>query len=215
MPEMLKVHAEFHKSHADNFGFGGGTKFVFPPQIKKGLLEYGINYIEYLDALKQGKYQDYMWSIFEDEFTKDTKNPSNLQELDYKKTGWDPKADIAPGGDVNPLHIFLQNESVKTKIVLEANGLNEALEGHNGPPDIEFSHRLRSLFDFKWLGDNTAITYRITGGEKIISKLKLTEKRDNLYSVFEKYRDGSKDTVNNWNLSEVHAANQNNITIGA
>lgn len=211
MPDMIKKHAEFHMSMPDNFGLGGASKFVYPPTLKSGLPEYGDNHEQYLEAIKNNKYQDYMWSLYENEFDKNTPNPSNLIEHDRLTLGYDPKADIPPYGEVNPLHIFLQNDSVKTKIVLAANGINEAMDSFHGPIDQEFSHRLRSMFNFKFLGDNTGITYRLTGGGKIIGKLKLTEKRDDLYSVFEKYRDGSKDPVNNWNLAEVHAANQHKI----
>jgi glycosyltransferase involved in cell wall biosynthesis len=209
MPDMLKKHADFHKSMPDNFGFGGASKFVFPPPLKSGIPHYGDNYEQYLGALKNNEFKDYMWSIYENEYDKNTRDPSNLIEHDRLKLGYDPKADILPYGEVNPLHIFLQNDSIKTKIILEANGINEAMDGFHGPIDQEFSHRLRSMFDFKFLGDNTTVTYRITGGGKIIGKLKLTENRDDLYSVFEKYRDGSKDPVNDWNLAKVHAYNQN------
>jgi hypothetical protein len=117
---------------------------------------------------------------------------------------------MSTGTEVSPTMIYLQSESIKSKLVLEANGLNEALDGGHSYPDIEFSHRLRNLFNFKWLADDTNATYRITGGHNIVNKIKLLETVENASkSIFEKYNSGSKDKVNNWDLKKIYINNQN------
>lgn len=212
MPSSLEKHVNFHKSHSDNFGYAPPSKFVIPPAQKKiGLPAYGnnTNYKQYAEDLRNGKLQDYMWSIFEKGFFESTQNPSSWQELDRLKVGYDPKADVAENVEVSPMVIFLQSESIKTKLVLEANGLNEALDGAHSHQDIEFSHRLRNLFDFKWIGDNTNPVYKVIGGHDIINKIQLIESIDNsAQSIFDKYQSGSKDLVNSWSLSQVHNLNQ-------
>ena len=210
MPTTLQKHANFHMSHANNYGYAPGSKFVLAPSIKTGLPSYGYNadYDRYIKDLKDGKLQNYMWSMFGDEFTKDTPDPSHWQELD-RSNGYDPKMDILPGTEVTPMYVFLNNESIKTKIILGANGLNEELDGAHSHQDIEFGHRLRNLYDFKWIADNTNITYRTNSGHGIVSKLKLIKEiDDNATAIFTKYQNGSKDSVNNWSLAEVHAENQ-------
>jgi glycosyltransferase involved in cell wall biosynthesis len=212
MPDTLQKHANFHKTHPDNFGYAPPSKFVFPPAMKSGIPSYGRNsdYDKYVSDLSSGVLDEYMWSIFDDDLFSSPQDLSKWPEIDRIKVGYDPKDIIPPNTEVSPMIIFLQSESVKIKMVLAANGLNEALDGAHSHQDIEFAHRLRNLFDFKWIGDNTAITYKVEGGHAIINKMKLIEAVDSAAaSVFEKYKCGSKDPVNDWNLASVHAANQN------
>lgn len=210
-PWTLQKHAEFHKASPDNFGFASPTKRPIARNLKHGLPDYGNSerYEQYIKDLDNGKLDDYMWSIFENEFGKNSEDPSTWELLDRTIYGHDPKVDFGPGTEVDPILIFLHSESIKQKIVLGANGLNEALDGAHSHQDIEFSHRLRNLYDFKWITDNTNITYRIGGGHGIVYKLKLIEKIDNsAATIFEKYKNGSKDPVNNWSLAEVNAENK-------
>lgn len=211
MPDCLQKHAEFHKSHADNFGYAPASKFVIPGEAKIGLPAYGYNegFDQYLKDLNDGKLQDYMWSILDKEFDTTPQDPSSWEELDRTKVGHDPKLYMPPGTEVSPMLIFLHSESMKSKIVFEANGLNEDLDGAHSHTDIEFSHRLRNLFDYKWIADNTNISYRITGGHNVVHKLRLDEKKDSgATAVFDKYKNGSKDRVNTWSLSKQHEINQ-------
>ena len=69
MPETLKMHAEFHKAHADNVGYAPGSKFLLPAPIKDEIPTYGrnANYKQYVEDLKSGRLNDYMWSIFKDD----------------------------------------------------------------------------------------------------------------------------------------------------
>jgi glycosyltransferase involved in cell wall biosynthesis len=210
-PQSLQKHADFHRSHADNVGYAPGSKFLLPAPMKNGLPSYGRNdnYMQYVEDLKSGKLQDFMWSIFEnDPFSK---NPdlSTWPEIDRLKIGYDPKTVIPYGTEVHPQQIYLQSESVKTKIVLEANGMNESLDGAFNYMDNEFSYRLRNLFDFKWIGDNTNIIYRITGGDWIINKARILEEaQNNAEAIFRKCEAGSKEPVNTWSLASVHTTNQ-------
>jgi glycosyltransferase involved in cell wall biosynthesis len=209
MPDTLQKHADFHKSHSDNIGYAPPSKFMLPPTMKSGLPSYGFNegYQQYHKDLNDDKLQEYMWSIYEGNVFDTQPDFSTWQTVDRLKIGYDPKEDMSTGTEVPPTMIYLQSESVKTKIVLEANGLNESL-GHSYP-DIEFSHRLRNLFDFKWIADNTNTTYKITGGHKIIDKMRLTEESEgSSKSIYDKYVAGSKDIPNTWNLSKIHEANQ-------
>lgn len=209
-PEALQKHVDFHQSHADNIGYAPPSKFLLPPPMKKGIPSYGRNakYKQYMEDLKNGALQNYMWSIYDNDIFETSQDLSDWPEIDRLKVGYDPKTTVTPGEEVSPQHIYLQSESVKTKIVLEANGMNEALDGAFNYMDIEFSHRLRNMFDFKWLGDNTNPVYRITGGDGIINKPQLLENVQNTTeSVFNKYRDGSKEPVNTWSLTKVRAEN--------
>ena len=211
-PRSLQKHADFHRSHADNIGYAPGTKAVLPPLMKSGIPFYGRNenYNQYIEDLKNGKLQDYMWSIFDNDIFSQPQDLSTWQEIDRVKIGYDPKTNAEPGTEVSPLHIYLQGESIKTKIALEANGLNEDFDGAPSHQDIEFAHRLRNLFNFRWVGDNTNITYRMTGGEKVIGKAKLLEEVQNKAQIiFKKYEDGSTEPVNTWSLTKVHTENQN------
>jgi len=207
MPTSLEKHAIFHRSNPDNYAYAPPSKFVLPPPMKQGLPSYGRNldYEQYVKDLDNGKLQPYMWSIFENDLFDTYQDPSNWEEIDRIKVGYDPKTDVSPGVEASPLHIYLQSESVKTKLVLEANGLNEELDGAHSYQDIEFSHRLRNLFGLKWIGDNTNPTYRITGGHNIISKIKLTPMAEgSAAAIFEKYKNGSTDKVNTWGLIDKH-----------
>ena len=213
MPDVLQKHADFHKFSANNVGLAAPQKFVISPPPKHGLPHYGTNdkYHQYIQDLHDGVLDRYMWSIFETEFNKDT--AFVIEEEDIQKTGWDPKTDInltgLPGSEISPMYIYITNDSVKTETVLKANGMNEILDGARSHQDIEFSHRLRNLFDFRWIGDSSCMTYRVSGGHRIIEKLKLADNVDNFaLSVFEKYKNGSKEPVNSYSLAEAHARNR-------
>jgi hypothetical protein len=211
MPWTLQKHADFHMSHSENIGYAPSSKFLLPPPMKLGLPSYGRseNYNQYIADLKDGKLTDHMWSIFDNDIFATPQDLSMWPQIDRVKIGYDPKESILPGLEVSPLHIYLQSESVKTKIVLAANGINEELDGAPNYQDIEFSHRIRNLFNFKWIGDNANATYRITGGEKVINKIQLIESVEGkAKSIFDKYAAGSKDQVNSWSLAETHAKNQ-------
>jgi glycosyltransferase involved in cell wall biosynthesis len=210
-PDCLQKHAAFHKSHAENVGYAPASKFLATQKLKPGLPSYGFNagYDDYILDLKAGKLQNYMWSIFEDEFGVVDHNPSSWPELDRTVVGYDPKLDMGPGTEVSPMLIFMHAESVKTKLVLQANGMNEALDGAHSHQDIEFAHRLRNLFDLKWMADNTNTGYRITGGHEVVKKLRLVEAVDSqATTIFNQYKNGSKEQVNTWSLTEVNAKNQ-------
>ena len=214
MPETLQKHADFHRQNADNVGYAPGSKFLLPPTRKEGVPSYGRNdnYSQYIEDLKSGKLNEYMWSIFANDIFSNPQDFSTWQEIDRLKIGYDPKIDIQKGDEVPPHQIFTQSESVKTKIVLAANGFNEALDGAFNYMDIEFAYRLHSFFDFKWIGDNTNPIYRITGGDKIIDKAQLIQEvQDVAESICRKYENGSKDPVNTWSLSKVHSDNQNKM----
>lgn len=214
MPWTLQKHADFHRSHADNIGYAPGSKFLLPPPIKNGIPSYGRNadYKQYVEDLKYGLLENYMWSIFENDIFSQPQDLSTWPEIDRINIGYDPKTDIPYGIEVPPNQIFTQSESVKTKIVLEANGFNEAFDGAFNYVDIEFAHRLRNMFNLKWIGDNTNSIYRITGGDRVVSKGQLVETVQNVAeTIFKKYENGSKDPVNTWSLAEAHAINQNNV----
>lgn len=207
----LQKHADFHKSHSDNIGYAPPSKFLLPPPMKRDIPSYGRNerYDQYVQDLKDGKLNDFMWSIFEDNLFDGSSDLSKWPEIDKLKIGYDPKIDTLPGVEVSPQQVYLQSESAKTKIVLEANGMNEDLDGAFNYMDIEFSTRLRNLFDFKWLGDNTNPVYRITGGDRIVNKPKILEDvQSKAELVFQKYDRGSKDPINKWKLSDMHSAAQ-------
>jgi hypothetical protein len=212
MPWSLQKHADFHKTHGDNVGYAPPSKFLLPAPMKANIPSYGRNegYEQYAIDLKEGKLDEYMWSIFENDLFSTPQDLSTWPEIDRIKVGYDPKTDYAPGSEVSPMVIFLQSESMKISTALKANGLNEALDGAHSHQDIEFSHRLRSMFDFKWIGDNQNATYKITGGHNIINKMKLIPENDNAASsIFDKYKAGSKDPVNSWSLMDIHTRNQN------
>lgn len=213
----LKKHADFHTSHDDNCGYVSPSKFIMPPSLKDNLPSYcgsdGVasfegDYEKYVTDLRDGTLSDYMWSIYETEFTKHGPDPSGWKEID-RQFGYDPKTDLHTEMQISPHICFMQTESIKTKVVLDANGLNEDFNGAPNYQDIEFSHRLRNMFNFKFYSDNSIITYRITGGHNIIPKIRLVEEvRQKAPLIFKKYEDGSIDTVNTWSLAEAHANNQ-------
>ena len=216
MPWSLQMHANFHKSHPDNIGYAPGSKFLVSPKIKNNLPSYGRNtdYLQYIDDLKNNKLTDFMWSIFENDPFGTPQDLSTWQELDRVKIGYDPKTLVAKDVEVSPEQIFLQSESVKTKIVLEANGLNEDFDGAFNYVDPEFAYRLKNLFNFKWLGDNSNIIYRIAGGEKVINKGQLLENAQNKAElIYQKYKEGSTDPVNTWSLTKAHSLNQKSLDI--
>lgn len=214
MPWCLQKHADFHHTHQDNEGLSCPTKFVQPQTLKNKLPSYGDDktfdgdYKQYTKDLQSGKLNDFMWSIYEDEFTQDSKDPSKWLEKDKQIYGSDPKIDI-PTGTLLPLLLcFLQGESIKTKTVLASNGINEEFDGAPNYQDIEFSYRLHNLFGFKFYCDNSNITYRVNGGPKIIPKIQLIQSVcDKAQSIFKKYENGSIDPINNWSLSNIHAIN--------
>jgi glycosyltransferase involved in cell wall biosynthesis len=209
-PDCLQKHVDFHQSHADHFGYAPGSKFLVTQKLKQCLPSYGFNdnYDTYMNDLNNGKLQNYMWSIFENEFDISS-DPSSWPELDRTVVGYDPKVDMPPGVEVSPMHIFMHAESVKTKIVLEANGMNEALDGAHSHQDIEFAHRLRNMFDFHWIADNTNIGYRITGGHEVVKKLRLIDSIDSqAINIFNRYKNGSKERVNDWSLLEMNTTNR-------
>jgi glycosyltransferase involved in cell wall biosynthesis len=215
MPWSLQKHADFHRAHQDNEGLSCPTKFVLSQSLKKGLPSYGTDglasfdsyYEKYVQDLKDGKLDDFMWSIYESEVMPSSEDPSEWQERD-KLYGYDPKTDMPTGTPVSPLLCFLQGESIKTNIVLAANGLNEEFDGAPNYQDIEFSHRLRNLFGFQFYCDNTNTTYRVNGGHNIIPKIQLVQSVcDKAQSIFKKYENGSIDLVNDWSLSEAHVIN--------
>jgi hypothetical protein len=208
MPWSIQKHADFHRAHGDNAGYAPGTKFVLPQQLKCGVPSYGTNYIQYMNDLKDNKLEKYMWSIYENEFTNHGPDPSAWKEIG-KEMGHDPKVHIAPETEISPLLFFLQTESIKTKVVLQANGINEEMDGAPNYQDIEFSHRLRNLFDFKFYGDNTNTTYRVEGGHGVIQKTQLIQSAsNNAQSIFKKYEAGSKDMVNGYSLQEAYMKNK-------
>ena len=217
MPWSLQKHADFHRIHQDNEGLSCPSKYMRSPPLKKGLPSYGTNGLDSFDSyydryeqdLKAGKLDNHMWSIYENEFTTTSENPSEWEEED-KIYGYDPKTGIPIGTPLSPLLCFLQGESVKTKTVLAANGLNEEFDGAPNYQDIEFSHRLRNMFNFQFYCDNTNTTYRVGGGHNIIPKIQLIQSVcDKAQSIFQRYENGSKEPVNDWNLSEAHAININ------
>lgn len=213
MPDSLQKHADFHKISPDNLGYAPPSISVLPPTLKSGLPSYGFNqnYDKYVEDLKSNKLNDFMWSIFDNNFFNTPRNPSTWEQMDWAKYGHDTKINMTKGTEVSPLYIYLQTESIKTKLVLEANGLNEELDGGHSYQDIEFTHRLRNLFNFKWIADNTNPSYRIDGGHKIIDKMKLLENvENNSKNIFKKYENGSKDPINNWNLIEKYKLNKEN-----
>jgi len=211
MPNSLQKHADFHKAAGYNVGYAAASKFVVAPSIKSGLPSYGYNddYDQYIKDLEGGVFQSYMWSIFEKEFDKDTPDTSTWQEVDRLKHGYDPKTDIPLGTILPSNYIFLHSESLKTEIILAANGINEALDGAHSHQDVEFAQRLQNMFDFKWVCDNTNITYRTDAGHSIVAKLKLIEEVDNAASsIFAQYQNGSTTPANSWNLKQAHGKNQ-------
>lgn len=197
-PNYIQKHVDFHQSHANNIGYAPSVIPKMAPEIKSGLLSYG-NYTKYLEDLNSGILQDYMWSSFITDI--DINTPDFATVANDPDGGYDPKRSIQPGVEVPPTIIHLQSESIKTNIVLESNGLNEALDGSHGWQDIEFSHRLRNLFGFKWIGDNTNNIYR-TGSHRIIQRFQFTRPPGSNEQIFQKYANGSKDPVNNWSLKE-------------
>jgi glycosyltransferase involved in cell wall biosynthesis len=210
-PDCLQKHFDFHQANPDNLGYAPGSKYLLPPPVKKGIPHYGRNadYDRYISDLKNGTLNEYMWSIFEGDIFSTNPELSTWPEIDRFKIGYDPKTIVPPGVEVPPTQIFTQSESVKTKLVLAANGFNEALDGAFNYVDIEFAHRLRNLFGLKWIGDNTNTIYRITGGDHIINKAKLVEDVQNkAQSIFQKYENGSTDPVNTWSLAATHTTNQ-------
>lgn len=214
MPNFLQKHADFHKITPDNWGYAPpGLNIISPTLLKKDLPTYGINnHEQYMQDLEMGKLQNFMWSIFDDSSIFNSQNVLHWPEEDRNIRGYDMKIDYNYGQWVSPDYIFLQCESVKIKPLLAANGLNEELDGCHAFQDVDLSYRLKNLFDFKWVGDNTNISYRMANAHQIINKVKLIssyKESGNLgKSIFEKYKKGSTDQVNDWNLSEIHAANQ-------
>jgi glycosyltransferase involved in cell wall biosynthesis len=202
MPWCLQKHADFHMTHPDNHGYSPPSKYVVPEKFKSGLPAYQRNYDQYVQALRDNKLKDFMWSINDEEFTKNGPDPSGWKELD-KLYGYDTRTAIPPGVEVSPLLFFIQGESIKTKMILAANGLNEEMDAAPNYQDIELSHRLRNLFGFKFYGDNTNVSYRITGGHRVIEKLQFTQSVCNkVEGIFKRAENGFTGPINDWSLLE-------------
>jgi hypothetical protein len=146
---MVETHAECQKKrrgpyHLD-YNYSALPKLAdsFPGYHQGGMDASDPRYVETINAttdqyvadLNAGKLDRFMWSIFE-------KAPTEEEVLALEVTHRHRPCATRNHDDWN--FCSFKNESFPTELLLELNGLNEALDESHCYQDQEFSYRLRS-----------------------------------------------------------------------
>lgn len=110
------------------------------PDLLKDLAEFerleGVVADRMVQDLEAGKLKDWMWSIFEHEFTVEDLESLHVTETENKST--------LPYGPIDYNRCYLKNESFPTSVVLDCGAFNEEFDGSHGFQDTEFAGRLTS-----------------------------------------------------------------------
>ena len=200
----VEIHANFHKSNNDLQALMCPHNYFEPPTLKKDFPIYKLETVLdhkqeqidiYIDDLKSGKLNNYMWSIFEQEF-------SNIENLHPDQVFWntDPKL-THQKGCIQPIFFHAKNESCKLEKVMRINGWDEDLDGSHCYQDSDLAERLSQISGLNWHCDPTNIAY-IINPRKHIPRARRLRPIETNHTMWMNKKLSGYPTPNSWSLIE-------------
>jgi hypothetical protein len=157
--DAFEKHAEFHRTHDEDEGCMAPHQYVEPPRIHRHFPRYydtqDDTEIElYTADLGFGKFADYEWSVFEQEFH----HPSWFAPCSFNnRFNSDPKV-FFPAGPIDQQWFHGQNESCRLDRAKRVGGWDTRMDGAHGWEDTMFARRLA----LNWTLDPTNISYVVS-----------------------------------------------------
>ena len=199
-PNGLAVHAAFHKSARGNDGLMCPHQYAALPALSPSFSSYEKHEIDrYCDDIFSGRFGDLGWSIFSDPITPST-DVSGFPVDPIM--GWaDPKLKL-PYGPITSTFFHGKNESVRTELVLEANGWDEDLDNAHCYQDFDLSDRMCVKYGLSWTLDpsNVAIIVNPRHVFPFPRRPRSVESNESIWKS--KQAVGYPDIPNSWSLRE-------------
>lgn len=146
--------------------------------------------VQYVEDLKSGKLNQYMWSIFDGQY--DYSQLPMVGHIDVKAA--------KPFGSITPDYCHLKNESFPTQMLLNANGLDEALDGTHGYQDMELAERLTVAHEAQWWNDPRNMVHIVNPRALLWFRQRVRSNASNYEIVHAKRITKYQGSVNSWNI---------------
>jgi glycosyltransferase involved in cell wall biosynthesis len=213
-PNVLEVHANFHKSHPVNHGLMCPNKYLSPPPVNPVLpvynqiyeVEGNVDMDKYVSDIKSGLLNDVMYSIYINPLIK-TSSPLDtlFPHPEYvNHMARDPK-NISPIGPILHNYFCCQNESMNIKHLFAINGFDEDLDFSHSSQDSDMGERLTFKAGVSWFANPINSVYVLTP-RWLFPRLKKVRYEN--VGVWESKKRAGYPKVNKWDLSNPSSINE-------
>lgn len=202
--DCVERHIKFHKDYpAENRGFMGAHQYRTLPKINNKFPTYKNEETDkYVLDINNGKLNDIMWSLFEQDFCQDPETLS-LDAMGNADTKlFMPFSHYADQNLVNG-----KNESIKLEAALNINGWDEELDGTTPYQDSVFSDMLVKKLGFIWTVDGSNRAYIVNPRFSFPWSKRLRSIESN-FIIWERKKVGNfPNKINDWDLKQARIYN--------
>jgi glycosyltransferase involved in cell wall biosynthesis len=201
--DCIEKHVNFHTiNKEENIGYMCPHQYRSLPKLHSDFSSYKNEDTDlYMYDLFNGKLNNVLWSIFENDFDQDP------ETLPLDAMGNADNKLVAPYGVGDMFAFNGKNESFKLEAALKINGFDEELDGTTPYQDTVFADMLDKKLGFKWMVDKDNKVYIINPRFVMPWSKRLRPPEANRAIWQRKLQEQYSVVPNNWNIRET----RNNI----